>query len=422
MAMDPPLLEARGLCLQVPEGSRLLVDHADLILRPGEMTGLIGPNGSGKTSLLRMLAGWTRPSGGSALLAGKPVHLWPGRKRADLISYCPQEIPSDLPFTVEEILHLGMPVPGKGLPVPRQGQDARDIMGYVGITELADHPFPTLSGGEKQLVLFARAMMQDGAAFLLDEPGASMDMGTAHRLFSMLAELAREGKTLLAAVHDLHAAAAWCDRLILMDKGRIIADGSPAEVLDPETLGRVYGLPLIRNHSLATGAILLEPRPSSLGKSGSPRVHLVGGGGSAVGLTRRLFRMGIPVTAGVAHTMDSDCLLWEHLGIPHITVPAFSPVGKDAVAGARTMAADAQVVVLTEFPLGPGNRGNLELLGYLQEEGKRIVVLDDSGGGKRSFHDGVAESLFRDIIACTGTASTGDLMDLLADMAEGVGS
>ena len=219
--------------LSVRRGSRLTVDHASLSAGPGEFIGLIGPNGAGKTSLMRAALGLIPATGTSSLTALPPA------RRALAAAWLPQTREAAWPITTEALIRLGR------IPHARPDADPARIeaaMTRMGITALRDRPVTELSGGEQARVLIARALAQDTPILLADEPIAGLD--PAHQIGAMnsFRALADEGRLVIASLHDLGLAARHCTRLVLMDQGRIIADGPPKSVLTPALLAQVFGI------------------------------------------------------------------------------------------------------------------------------------------------------------------------------------
>ncbi|MCX5200930.1 ABC transporter ATP-binding protein [Streptomyces sp. NBC_00237] len=220
---------------------RHLVDSVDLEARPGETVGLVGPNGSGKTTLLRCVYGTLVPSHGRALLDGEDLHAMGAKKRAQRLATVPQDGQAVFELTVREVVAMGRS-PHKKFWEADTVADQKHVseaLERVGIGALADRAFPSLSGGERQRALVARALVQEPALVVLDEPTNHLDIRYQLEVLSLVRDL---GTTNLLALHDLNLAAYYCDRLYVLDAGRIVADGTPAEVLTPDLLKRVYGV------------------------------------------------------------------------------------------------------------------------------------------------------------------------------------
>nr|WP_326534550.1 ABC transporter ATP-binding protein [Pseudorhodoferax sp.] len=233
------MLEGRQLRWEVH--ARRIVDDASLALARGECLGLIGPNGSGKSTLLRMLYRALQPTRGAVLLQGQDIAAVGERRFAQQVAVLTQESAPSVDTTAAELVMMGR--------IPHQATWARDsaqdhaivheAMRRVGALALAARPLAELSGGEKQRVLLARALAQQPQVLLLDEPTNHLDI--RHQL-EVMGLLRRLQLSAIVALHDLNIAAHYCDRLVLMDQGRIVAEGAPAQVLVPATIQQVYGV------------------------------------------------------------------------------------------------------------------------------------------------------------------------------------
>lgn len=238
-------------------GASRILDAVTCEAPPGKLTGLIGPNGSGKTSLLSMMARLERPDAGQALLDDVPVTALPRRQFAQTVAVVEQHSVTELELTVAQIVELGA--------IPRQGGWARSAISgetelvarcleMAGITELQDRVWPTLSGGEKQKTQLARSLAQRPSVLLLDEPTNHLDVSASLELMTLVCEM---GLTTVAAMHDLQLAAMFCDHLVVLHAGRVEAEGAPAEVLTPELLAHVYGVEALVQEHPRTGRPLV---------------------------------------------------------------------------------------------------------------------------------------------------------------------
>lgn len=225
-------------------GSRRVLENVSFALAPGEVVGLVGPNGAGKSTLLRVAAGLLTPRSGIVRLAGRPIAGLDRREIARSIAWLPQSEGTDLAFDVRAIVELGR-LPHLGPfrpPGPRDREAIARALREAGIEGLASRPFPELSEGERQRVLLARCLAQEPAVLLLDEPTASLDVRHAWLLMDVVRARARAGAAVLAAIHDLALAARRCDRLLVLDGGRLVYDGLPEQALAPELVESVFGM------------------------------------------------------------------------------------------------------------------------------------------------------------------------------------
>ena len=237
------MLQADNVGFRYHAASPLVVDGVTLAIGSGDLVGVLGPNGSGKTSLLRLLSGTRAPSAGTVRLAGTPLARLSRRDIARRLAVVPQEVELAFEYTALEIVlmgrhaHLGLfQVEG-----PADYAVAREALAATGSAPLEDREFHTLSGGEKQRVIIAAALAQSADLLLLDEPTASLDLGYQLDVARLLVTLNRDrGVTMVISTHDLNFAAAVCRTLILMRGGRVLAQGPAEAVLTPEHVRALY--------------------------------------------------------------------------------------------------------------------------------------------------------------------------------------
>ena len=234
-------IELRGVTVEL--GGRPIVDAVNAVVEEGEWLALIGPNGAGKTTLLRAIARLL-PYRGEIALGGRSSSDLARSELARLVAVVPQE-PSTPPWmTVAEYVLLGR-TPHLG-PLAKEGARDRDAaaraLARLDLLPFLERRLGTLSGGEKQRVVVARALAQEASIVLLDEPTAALDIGHQQQALELLDALRdRQGLTLVAAMHDLTLAAQYADRVLLLSRGRIVADGTPGEVLTEDALSEHYG-------------------------------------------------------------------------------------------------------------------------------------------------------------------------------------
>lgn len=244
------MLRARTIACSY-DGPEVLAD-VSLELRPGEFVAVAGPNGSGKSTLVRALSRVLPPRRGSVLLGDRDLYALPARESARAIAVVPQDTPLDFEFTCEEVVMMGRaPHVGRfGSEGEADRAAVKGAMERTGVWEFRGRSILELSGGERQRVLLGRALAQDAPVLLLDEPTAHLDPAHQVRILRTIRALLRDRDlAVLATLHDLNLASTYADRMLLLSAGRVAAEGSPAEVLVPETLGEVFGEDLrVRPH------------------------------------------------------------------------------------------------------------------------------------------------------------------------------
>ena len=226
-------------------GGRPLLEGVDLAVAPGDCLGLIGPNGAGKTTLLRLAAGLLTPTSGGIRLGDRPLDELGRREIARRLGYVPQRPQLDAAFSVRAVVLTGRtPHPRRfQLETAADRRIADEALARADLVALAERPVTALSGGERQRVAIARALAQRPRLLLLDEPTASLDLRHQHEIMALAAGLARDaGLAVLVSAHDLNLAARYCDRLAVLDRGRLVAEGAPIAVLTPALLAAVFGV------------------------------------------------------------------------------------------------------------------------------------------------------------------------------------
>lgn len=236
------LLSGRGLAVEL--GGKRVVEGLDIDLRAGELVGLIGPNGAGKSTLLRALAGVLPLATGELQLLGQAAQEVTPERRAQLLSWLAQSGPINWPLSVERLVLLGRTPHRRSW----RGGDAaapavlERVLAQTDCLALRHRDATTLSGGERARVLMARALASEPTVLLADEPVAALDLAHQLQTMELLREFARGERGGIVVLHELSLAARYCDRLLLMDRGALVASGPTQEVLNVQTLREVYGV------------------------------------------------------------------------------------------------------------------------------------------------------------------------------------
>lgn len=240
MDLKPAALCAEDLVFRY--GGLTVVDGVSLTIRDGEILGVIGPNGSGKSTLLKLLGGVLTPQGGRVVLRDALETELTRAQIARRIAMVPQDSYVPFPFTVAEIVLMGRAPHLR--PFALEGERDRGVaaaaMARLGITELAGRTIQELSGGERQRVMFARALAQEASILLLDEPAAFLDLRHQMAVYETLAELRGEGRAVATVLHDLNLAALYCDQIAVLKQGRLVALGSPRDVISAAMIETVF--------------------------------------------------------------------------------------------------------------------------------------------------------------------------------------
>ncbi|MBQ1121113.1 heme ABC transporter ATP-binding protein [Streptomyces sp. B15] len=250
---------AEACAAAVRLGGRRVLDGVDLSLTAGEVLALVGPNGAGKSTLLSALAGDLPLESGTVRLGGRELGEFPPRQLAVRRAVLPQAAALAFPFTVAEVVQMGR-APWAGTPQEDEDETAvTEAMARTEVTAFADRPFSALSGGERARVALARVLAQRTPLLLLDEPTAALDLRHQELVLALCRARAAAGDAVAVVLHDLNLAAAYADRVALLDAGRLTGVGPPARVLTPEALTSVYRHPVEVHEHPTSGAPLVLP-------------------------------------------------------------------------------------------------------------------------------------------------------------------
>ena len=253
-----PAIDAQGVFYQIE--AKTLLDGVDLNAAHGQMVGLIGPNGAGKSTFLRAVSGILRVQGGSVHLDGSDLRSMTSKEMAAAMAIVPQIVPYTHGFTAMELVlmgrypHLGrFQIEGK-----EDTRIAREAMRLTETEQFAERTLDTLSGGERQRVIVSRALAQQPRILLLDEPTSNLDVLHQLKVLGLVRQLVDDGLTSVAAIHDLNMAARFCDRLVLLQEGRVLAEGTPEEVLTPKLIAQAFGVNAAVYRDSHTGSLAIS--------------------------------------------------------------------------------------------------------------------------------------------------------------------
>ena len=412
-ADERPSIEIADLTFEI-DAARLL-DKVNWHAKAGEFIGVIGPNGAGKTTLLRTLAGLLQRTSGDVLVKGAEIESIPVKELAQMLGRVSQEAPSTYGFTGMEVVVMGRYPHMTRFQVEGDSDRAiaMEAMRRTETLEFSDRSVASLSGGERQRIFVARALAQKPNILLLDEPTANLDIQYQLKILEIVKGAANQGMTAVAAIHDLSLAARYCDRLVLLAGGKVIADGRPDQVLTSENLENAYGVRVVVYPDPLTGTLTLSlPELSSNDSlnAAEGRVHVICGGGTGARLMHRLHRAGFTVTSGALGSGDTDRMAADIMGIPYLPLPAFGSIDDVSHTRHLAMVSTADVVVLCDMPIGANNLLNLEAAA----QAKRLVTMGSSLEDDRDLTDGVAGRIYADLKPIMQCDTEDEAIDLIS--------
>lgn len=257
--MTVPALQITDLSVRY--GERFALREVSLDLPPGSFVAVLGPNGAGKSTLVRALTRLVKPDSGEIRCGGRLLKEWGTAELARTIAVAPQDVWAPFEYSVLEMVLMGRSphLSGMGLESEAEVALARRSLARLKLAGLEARPIQTLSGGERQRVLLARVLAQDAPVVILDEPTAHLDIAHQQRTLALMAELNREGRTVVVVLHDLNLASLYCPRLVLLADGRIAGDGTSEEVLTQERLTEIYGARVLVSRHPQTGRPVVLP-------------------------------------------------------------------------------------------------------------------------------------------------------------------
>ena len=412
MMKDVLALEAENITVNL--GGRKVLSSCSLCAKRGEFIGIIGPNGAGKSTLLKSVLGLIPREQGMVAMFGQSVSSLSAKEKARLAAYMQQSVQLTFGFTGLDVVMAGR-YPHLCWWQSESKEDRRialACMEFTGTACFKDTPVHQLSGGERQRVLMAKVLAQEAPLVLLDEPTASLDLVYQEEIFRYCQKLGEQGKSVLMVVHDLRLAAKFCSRLILLRQGEILADGLPEEVLTSKNLESAYGLHSAVYWNQVTGNLDIHTYVSESQQASKEKIHILGGGGAAGELMRKLHEYGYTLTAGVLRQGDTDAAVADAFSIPYISLPPFHKIFPENWEENKRKSSQADVVVLANICYGMQNIKNLEVALHAQ----KLIIIEDTSFFERDFTEGEAWQLYQKVLQhpCSLVVTTEEFLKMLA--------
>lgn len=376
--MTEAILETKNL--SAGYNGKALLEGVSVSAGPGQIVTLIGPNGAGKTTLLKTLAGLIPPVNGSVSICGQDLGQMEERKAASYISVVMTRPPDPELMSAFEVAAAGRyPYTGTfGMLSDRDREKTLAAMEMTGTAHLAGSAFSTLSDGQKQRVMLARAICQEPKVMILDEPASFLDIRHKLALLKILEELAgREGLAVVMSLHELDLAMKISDEIWCIRDGRIEQAGPPEQIFTDDYIRRLY--------ELETGSFLSGSGSLELsGAAGEAKVFVIGGGGSAFAVYRRLQRQGIPFEAGILPENDVELPAASALAVSVIKGKAYGTFPEELIAHARDRIKACGRVIIASKDADKIGEQNISLAVWASQQG--IPVTD---GAPKEWADGI---------------------------------
>ncbi len=397
-----------------------VLENIDFSAKGGDFIGVVGPNASGKSTLLKSISKVLKPYTGVVLLNERDVHTLKSAEIAKNLAVVPQESVISFAFTALEVVLMGR-TPHLNRFEMESTQDliiAQKSMELTNTWYLAERPIDTLSGGEKQRIIIARALTQEPRVLLLDEPTDHLDINHQIEILDLIKRLSKEKEMVVIGVfHDLNIVSQYCDRLILLHKGRIFAAGGAGDVLTGENIEKVYGVKVTVKQDDISGKLLIHPQRKRMIKEAKAEVHVIAGSGSAVSLMNELVDNGYNVSLGVINIGDSDYVAAKALELDIVEEKPFCPIGEKNYEKNLKLIKQADYVILTNIPIGFANIKNLKAAG----EAQNLIIVEKEPIEKRDYTKGEASELYHELKAnATLVKNSHGVLDTLKSMESGV--
>ncbi len=380
-------------------GTKRALENVTFTVEEGEFFGVVGPNGSGKTTLLRCISGILKPQSGTVRFSGSDLQNLGKREIAKNMAMVPQSSAMNFTFTALEIVVMGRNphVSRFRMEGQRDYKVAENAMKLTRTQHLASRLVNTLSGGEQQRVIIARALAQEPKLMLLDEPTVHLDINHQLGIMELTRKLNRSNSiTIIAVFHDLNLAAQYCDKLMLMDEGKIASIGNTHQVLTPKNIRKAYHVNvLVKEHPL-TSSLYVIPFSSTVQKPMTDKVnvHIICGGGSGAPLMKMLYDRGFNLTAGVLNVLDSDYEVAASLGIPTVEEAPFSQISQESYERNLNFILNSNVVIVANALFGKGNLKNLEAAKTAADRDVPIILIESTPFAERNFSGKEGEALY----------------------------
>ncbi|MGP3779490.1 ABC transporter ATP-binding protein [Halanaerobium saccharolyticum] len=376
----------------------------DLEIEAGSFIGIIGPNASGKSTLLKNISSSLKSDSGTVYLDSKLLNDYSSIELARKMAVVPQNTEVNFNFNVYDIIMMGRhPYQKRWSGVNKKDKKiVKEVMEVTDTLKLRSKSINELSGGERQRVIIARALAQKPDVLLLDEPTSSLDINYQGEIYDLLNYLNQElNLTIITVSHDLNLTAQYCEELILLKEGRIFAAGPAEDVLTEENIRQVYKAEvLIKTNPLSDRPfITLVPEVNKFNRKTEKKdfkIHIIAGGGTAKKFIYKLENLGYQLSIGVLNIGDADWQAAKELGIEIVEAPPFIDISKAEIKQNKKLIEKADLIILSDLPFGHGNLANLEIL--LDYPDKAKILFSNLKIKKRDYIKGKAEKIWNKLL------------------------
>ena len=370
--MKPEYTENAKLALEdlsVGYHGKALIKEITLQLKPGEILTLIGPNGSGKTTILKSISKQLAAIGGVVAIDGLDMRRMNGKEVSQKMAVVLTERVRPELMTCRELVSAGRyPYTGSfGLLTEKDKEIVANALKMVRAADIAERDVSEISDGQRQRILLARAICQEPEIIVLDEPTSYLDVRHKVELLEILRDMAkRQNITVVMSLHEIDLAEKISDKIVCVKGERIAGYGTPEDIFTDEKIAQLYDMERGSYNALFGCVELAKPQ-------GTPRCFVIGGDGRGVPYYRALQKKGVPFAAGILFANDADCAVARALAEASVIAEAFSPIEEAQIQKAKQLIDSVGAVIDTGCPAGEYNRANGELLTYACSQGKTMI-------------------------------------------------
>jgi len=396
-----------------------VLNDISFTLEVGDFVGILGPNGCGKTTLLKNINRWLKPDQGTVYIDGSNIFQLSVKDLAKRVATVPQDTSLDVSFRVEQVVSMGRN-PHLGSFERERRRDicvVEDAMKTMDVLHLRDKLINQLSGGERQRVLIARALAQEPTLLLLDEPTSHLDINYQWELLELLKNLCtKKSLTILVVLHDINLASMFCNKVILLKEHRIFKTGTFNEVITEQNIKEVFNMNVrVEYPEGRKQPVIIFLNPATEDFHGRPfeRLHVICGGGEGEKLLYYLSQRGYKVTTGVLNKGDTDWKIARLLGFTIVEEAPFSPISEEKITENIHQINQSDAVILANIPFGSGNLVNLSCIKQVLAQ-KKIFILEERDIEERDYTNGKAAQIYNEIKKrATVLASLEDLKKII---------
>ncbi len=396
--------------------TKLVLDDISLQFGKGHLYGILGPNGSGKTTLLKVLCGILKSKYGQVVVDEFNIKKMNISDVAKKIAVVEQSTSIDFDYSVREIVKMGRftHIGRFSKETSEEKKIVNEILEQFNLSELENRGYNTLSGGEQQKVIIARAIAQQSKILLLDEPTTHLDLNYQIEFMEILRKYINDGIIVIIIIHDVNLATQFCDKIVLLKEGRVIAFGNREEIITRKNLKLIYNIDVVVRKNPFSNSIYIIPHkiefPTSMRYDNNfkiKKIHVIAGGGAASKILPKL--NDYDVSVGIVNVLDDDYILANELNYRIISEAPFSPITNDSSEELKTILKNVDLIILANIPFGITNLKNLEIL---NESNKKIVLFERNPIEDRDFTEGIATTIYNNLKSKSNVKTTNNLHDL----------